>query len=141
MPLNDRGISDYSLCWNNKRCCHFLLYKQLLTFPVIFQFVNKSSRSKKENHSQLSLNVAVYMNYEKFKRSDRPDRFRSLTTVNCQRFSLRCWGKVFQWIPKDWHKKVSDFCKMKFVHVVMYILQQIEWINVQTVEDTRSHTL
>jgi hypothetical protein len=27
-------------------------------------------------------NVAVYMNYEKFKRSDRPDRFRSLTTVN-----------------------------------------------------------
>jgi hypothetical protein len=24
----------------------------------------------------------VYMNYEKFKRSDRPDRFRSLTTVN-----------------------------------------------------------
>jgi hypothetical protein len=35
----------------------------------------------------------------------------------CQRFSLRCWGKVFQWLPKDWHKKVSDFCKMKFVHV------------------------
>jgi hypothetical protein len=34
----------------------------------------------------------------------------------CQRFSL-CWGKVFQWLPKDWHKKVSDFCKMKFVHV------------------------
>ena len=51
------------------------------------------------------------------KRSDRPDRFRSLTTVNCQRFSLRCWGKVFQWLPKDWHKKVSYFCKMKFVHV------------------------
>ena len=24
----------------------------------------------------------MYMNYEKFKRSDRPDRFRSLTTVN-----------------------------------------------------------
>jgi hypothetical protein len=57
------------------------------------------------------------MNYEKFKRSDKPDRFRSLTTVNCQRFSLRCWGKVFQWLPKDWHKKFSDFCKMKFVHV------------------------
>jgi hypothetical protein len=35
----------------------------------------------------------------------------------CQRFSLRCWGKVFQWLRKDWHKKVSDFCKMKFVHV------------------------
>ena len=35
----------------------------------------------------------------------------------CQRFSLRCWGKVFQWLPKDWHEKVSDFCKMKFVHV------------------------
>jgi hypothetical protein len=32
-------------------------------------------------------------------------------------FSLRCWGNVFQWLPKDWHKKVSDFCKMKFVHV------------------------
>jgi hypothetical protein len=24
----------------------------------------------------------VYINYEKFKRSDRPDRFHSLTTVN-----------------------------------------------------------
>jgi hypothetical protein len=24
----------------------------------------------------------------------------------CQRFSLHCWGKVFQWLPKDWHKKV-----------------------------------
>ena len=35
----------------------------------------------------------------------------------CQRSSLRCWGKVFQWLPKDWHEKVSDFCKMKFVHV------------------------
>jgi hypothetical protein len=35
----------------------------------------------------------------------------------CQRFSLRCWGKKFQWLPKDRHKKVSDFCKMKFVHV------------------------
>jgi hypothetical protein len=32
----------------------------------------------------------------------------------CQPFSLRRWGKVFQWLPKDWHKKVSDFCKMKF---------------------------
>jgi hypothetical protein len=29
---------------------------------------------------------------------------------------------------------------MKFVHVV-YILQQIEWINFRTVEDTRSQTL
>jgi hypothetical protein len=35
----------------------------------------------------------------------------------CQQFSLHCWGKVFQWLPKDWHKKVSDFCKRKFVHV------------------------
>jgi hypothetical protein len=35
----------------------------------------------------------------------------------CQRFSLPCWGKVVQWLPKDWHKKVSNFCKMKFVHV------------------------
>jgi hypothetical protein len=35
----------------------------------------------------------------------------------CQRFSLRCWGKVFQWLPKDWHKNIYDFCKMKFVHV------------------------
>jgi hypothetical protein len=52
------------------------------------------------------------MNYEKFKRSDRPDRFRSLTiTVND---FLSVVGEKFF---NDWHKKVSDFCKMKFVHV------------------------
>jgi hypothetical protein len=28
--------TSISLCWNNKQCFHFLLYKQLLTFPVIF---------------------------------------------------------------------------------------------------------
>jgi hypothetical protein len=129
---------------------------------------------KKKTTPNCHWNVAVYMNYEKFKRSDRPDRSHSLTTVNCLRFSLRCWGKVFQWLqekltvvyitendstvsyfnkmrylfgvnnqlkdgpfnlvncqrfslrcrgqvfqwlPKDWHKKVSYFCKMKFVHV------------------------
>ena len=44
----------------------------------------------------------------------------------CQRFSLRCWGKVFQWLSKDWHKKVSDFCKMKFVHVHV---RAADWMN------------
>ena len=68
------------------------------------------------------------MNYEKFKRSDRPDRFRSLTTDNCQLSNdfLSIVGEKFfndyLWIdtkrlPMDRHKKVSDFCKMKFVHV------------------------
>jgi hypothetical protein len=79
--------------------CYFLICKQKFWF-------------QKRKHSQLSLKrsrVHTEMNYEKFKRSDRPDHFR--------RFSLCCWGKVFQWLPKDRHKKVSDFCKMKFVHV------------------------
>ena len=31
---------------------------------------------------RVTLSYLVYMNYEKFKRSDRPDRFRSFTTVN-----------------------------------------------------------
>ena len=43
----------------------------------------------------------------------------------CQRFSLHCWGKVFQWLPKDWHKKVSDFCKLKFVPVHV----AADWMN------------
>ena len=73
--------------------CYFLICKQKFWY-------------QKRKHSQLPLKcsrVHIEMNYENFKRSDRPD--------------LHCWGKVFQWLPKDWHKKVSDFCKMKFVHV------------------------
>ena len=57
------------------------------------------------------------MNYEKFKRSDRPDRFRSLTTVNCQRFSLRCWGKVVNDYLRIDTKRFPISVKMKFVHV------------------------
>ena len=85
--------------------CYFLICKQKFWF-------------QKRKHSQLALKcsrVHIEMNYEKFKRSDRPNRFRSLTLLST--ISLRCWGKVFQWLPKDWHKNVSDFCKMKFVHV------------------------
>jgi hypothetical protein len=46
--------------------------------------VKKVITSKlKENHSQLSLKCSsVHMNYEKFKRSDRPDRFRKLTLLS-----------------------------------------------------------
>jgi hypothetical protein len=36
-----------------------------------------------------------------------------------------CWGKVFQWLPKDWYKKVSYFCKMKFV----YVHFAADWMN------------
>jgi hypothetical protein len=35
-PFSFSFQTSISICWNNKRCCHFLLYKQLLTFPVIF---------------------------------------------------------------------------------------------------------
>ena len=57
------------------------------------------------------------MNYEKFKRSDRPDRFRSLTLVITVSDFLSVVGEKFfnDYLRID--KKVSDFCKMKFVHV------------------------
>ena len=76
------------------------------------------------------------MNYEKLKRSDRPDRFHSLTTVND---FLSIVGEKF----------FNDYLRIdtkKFLISVkwnsyMYILQQSEWINFGTVEDTRSQTL
>ena len=52
--------------------CYFLICKQKFWF-------------QKRKHSQLSLKrsrVHIEMNYEKFKRSDRPDRFRSLTLLS-----------------------------------------------------------
>ena len=56
------------------------------------------------------------MNYEKFKRSDRPDRFRSLTiTVND--FLSVVGEKFFNDYLRIDTKRFSDFCKMKFVHV------------------------
>ena len=94
-----------------------------VNFPCYFLICKQKFWFQKRKHSQLLLKcsrVYIEMNYmyEKFKRSDRPDRFRSLDiTVKDFLSSLRCWGKVFQWLPKDWHKKVSDICKMKFVHV------------------------
>ena len=56
----------------------------------------------------------------------------------CQRFSLRCWGKVFQWLPKDWHKKVSDFYKI-CTCCMMYILQQ--YFLIGTFNDKADYTL
>jgi hypothetical protein len=76
------------------------------------------------------------MNYEKFKRSEGPDRSHSLTLVNDflsvvgEKFFndyLRIDTKMFP-ISVKWNS-------------YMYILQQIEWINFRTVEDTRSQTL
>ena len=61
--------------------------------------------------------------YEKFKRSDRPDRFRSLTTVNDFHFIVG--GKFFNECLRIDTKRFPISVKMKFVHN-MYILQQIE---------------
>jgi hypothetical protein len=66
------------------------------------------------------------MNYEKFKRSDRPDRFRSLTTVND---FLSVVGEKF----------FNDYLRIDKKRFP--ILQQIEWIDFRAVEDTRSQTL
>ena len=106
MVIHSKQVSH---CWNNKRCCHFLLYK--------FWF-------QKRKHSQLSLkcsHVHIEMNYESLK--EVTGQIVSVVWHYCQRFSLRCWGKLFQWLPKDWHKKVSDFCKMKHVHFAA------DWMN------------
>jgi hypothetical protein len=76
-----------SLCWNNKRCCHFLIYKQLLTFPVIFFLICKQKFwFQKRKHSQLSLKrsrVRIEMNYEKFVISTK-------------------WDTCLEWIT-NWH--------------------------------------
>jgi hypothetical protein len=76
------------------------------------------------------------MNYEKFKRSDRPDRFRSLTTVND--FLSIVGGKFFNDYLRIDTKRFPISVKW---NSYMYILQQIEWINFRTVEDTRSQTI
>ena len=76
------------------------------------------------------------MNYEKFKRSDRPDRFRSLTTVND--FLSVAGEKFFNDYLRIDTKRFPISVKW---NSYMYILQQIEWINFRTVEDTRSQTL
>jgi hypothetical protein len=57
--------------------CYFLICKQKFWF-------------QKRKHSQLALKcsrVHIEMNYEKFKRSDRPDRFRSF----CQLIMFAIW--------------------------------------------------
>ena len=78
------------------------------------------------------------MNYEKFKRSDRPDRFRSLTTVND--FLSVVGETFFNYYLRIDTKRFPISVKWDSY---MYILQQIEWINFRTVEDTttRSQTL
>ena len=77
------------------------------------------------------------MNYEKFKRSDRPDRFRSLTiTVND--FLSVVGEKFFNGYLRIDTKRFPISVKW---NSYMYILQQIEWINFRTVEDTRLQTL
>ena len=77
------------------------------------------------------------MNYEKFKRSDRPDRFRSLTiTVND--FLSVVGEKFFNDYLRIDTKRFPISVKW---NSYMYILKQIEWINFQIVEDTRSQTL
>jgi hypothetical protein len=77
------------------------------------------------------------MNYEKFKRSDRPDRFCSLTiTVND--FLSVVGEKFFSDYLRIDTKRIPISVKW---NSYMYILQQIEWINFRTVEDTRSQTL
>jgi hypothetical protein len=56
----------------------------------------------KRKHSQLSLKcsrVCIEMNYEKFKRSDRPDRFRSLTLLSTIFYPLL--GKSFSMITSE----------------------------------------
>ena len=128
--------TSISLCWNNKWGCYITV-----NFSCYFLICKQKFWFQKIKHSQLSLKcsrVHIEMNYmyEKFKRSDRPDRFRSLDiTVNDflsvvgERFFndyLRIDTKRFP-ISGKWNS-------------YMYILQQIGWINFRTVEDTRSQT-
>ena len=129
--------TSISLCWNNKRCCHFLLYKQL-NFSCYFLICKQNFWFQKRKHSQLSLkcsHVHIEMNYENLK--EVTGQIVSVVWHYCQRFSLRCWGKVFQWLPKD-TKRFPISVKW---NSYMYILQQIELINFRTVEDTRSQIL
>ena len=106
--------------------CYFLICKQKFWF-------------QKRKHSQLSLKcsrVYIEMNYmyEKFKRSDRPDHFRSLDiTVND--FLSVVGEKFFNDYLRIDTKRFPISVKW---NSYMYILQQIEWINFRTVEDTRS---
>jgi hypothetical protein len=96
-------------------CTNFILQKSETFLCQSLGNLNKSSGFKKENHSQLSLKCSRL--HELWSLKEMTGQIVSVVWHYCQRFSLRCWGKVFQWLPKDWHKKVSDFCKMKFVHV------------------------
>ena len=64
---------------------------------------------------RVTLSYLVYMNYEKFKRSDRPDRFRSLTTVN--NFLSVVGEKFFNDYLRIDTKRFPISVKMKFVHV------------------------
>jgi hypothetical protein len=86
------------------RSCYFLICKQKFWF-------------QKRKHSQLSLKcsrVRIEMNYEKFKRSDRPDSFHSLTllsTITIKRILSTCnvCGLVSSTVRKFIH---SICCKM-----------------------------
>ena len=62
------------------------------------------------------------MNYEKFKRNDRSDRFRSLTTVND--FLSVVGEKFFNDYLRIDTKRFPISVKL---NSYMYILQQIEW--------------
>ena len=75
--------------------------------------------------------------YEKFKRSDRPDRFRSLD-ITINDFLSVVGEKLFNDYLRIYTKRFPISVKW---NSYMYILQQIEWINFRTVEDTRSQTL
>ena len=77
------------------------------------------------------------MNYEKFKRSDRLYRFRSLT-ISVNDFLSVVGEKFFNDYLRIDTKRFPISVKW---NSYMYILQQIEWINFRTVEDTRSQTL
>jgi hypothetical protein len=70
---------------------NFLLaQKKIVWASLLFWF-------QKRKHSQLALKCSrlhIEMNYEKFKRSDRPDRFCSLT------FFSPLLGKSFSMITK-----------------------------------------
>jgi hypothetical protein len=68
---------------------------------------------QKRKHSQLSLKcsrVRIEMNYEKFKRSDRPDSFHSLTLLStifsplmtAQFVISTKWDTCLEWIT-NWH--------------------------------------
>jgi uncharacterized ion transporter superfamily protein YfcC len=84
-------------------------------------FVISSSGSKKENHSQLSLKCSsVHMNYEKFKRSDRPDRFRSLTLLS--KIFSPLLGKSFSMITYGLTQKGFRLLEKKRVFLFLYDL-------------------